>query len=78
MNLEPQVTGWGPECRPKNARLEVERIYLVLPLRSPFCIVRFDSQVRNANAQTVRELVRWCDWQADRMERDAAAASDVE
>ena len=78
MNPEPQVTTWRPTHRPANVRLVVEQMYPELPLRFPLYTVRIDGQVRNADAQTLRELAAWCNWKADRMERYAATASDAE
>lgn len=68
---EPQVTTWREAGRPANVQLEVQEMYPDLPLRFPLYTLSFSSQVRHADAQTLRELAQWCEWKAAQIERRA-------
>lgn len=69
MATEPQITIWKETHRPAAVQLVVQEMYPELPLRFPLYTLSFSSQVRYADAQTLRELAQWCEWKADQIER---------
>lgn len=69
MATEPQITTWKETHRPATVQLQVQEMYPELPLRFPLYTLSFTSQVRYADAQTLRELAQWCEWKAAQIER---------